>query len=97
MKQDVHAKLMNKYKKVPEWWFQIILIGSVLLSFVMCIVWKDQVQLPWWGFMLAFLLAVTVTLPIGAIQATTNQVSNFDHESSILNSDHLLINAAIAL
>jgi hypothetical protein len=30
-------------------------------------------QLPWWGMLFAFALAFVVTLPIGVIQATTNQ------------------------
>jgi hypothetical protein len=44
------------------------------LSLVMAFVWKTDVQLPWWGMLFAFGLAFVVTLPIGVIQATTNQV-----------------------
>lgn len=73
-KLDIHAKLMKSYKQVPEWWFLILLIGSIVLSLVMSFVWKEDVQLPWWGMLFAFGLAWLVTLPIGVIQATTNQV-----------------------
>lgn len=75
-KMDVHARLMKNYKQVPEWWFLILLIGSIALSIIMCFVWKEDVQLPWWGMLFAFGLAWIVTLPIGVIQATTNQVIN---------------------
>lgn len=73
-KLDVHAKLMRSYKQVPEWWFIVLLVASVAVSLMMSFVWKDDVQLPWWGMLFAFALAWLVTLPIGVIQATTNQV-----------------------
>ncbi|KAL0443052.1 UNVERIFIED_CONTAM: Oligopeptide transporter 3 [Sesamum latifolium] len=75
VKLDIHAKLMKSYKQVPQWWYLILLIGkSLLMSFV----WKEDVQLPWWGMLFAFGLAWIVTLPIGVIQATTNQQPGYD-------------------
>ncbi|PHT30863.1 Oligopeptide transporter 3 [Capsicum baccatum] len=74
VKMDIHAKLMKSYKQVPQWWFLVLLIGSIALSLLMCFVWKKDVQLPWWGMLFAFGLAFIVTLPIGVIQATTNQL-----------------------
>jgi hypothetical protein len=65
---------MKAYKEVPDWWFYILLIGSAVLSLLMSFVWKETVQLRWWGMLFAFALAWLVTLPIGVIQATTNQV-----------------------
>ncbi|RZS07975.1 hypothetical protein BHM03_00038892 [Ensete ventricosum] len=73
-KMDIHAKLMKNYKQVPQWWFLVLLAGSVILSLMMSFVWKEEVQLPWWGMLFAFGLAWLVTLPIGVIQATTNQL-----------------------
>ncbi|CAN6479012.1 unnamed protein product [Victoria cruziana] len=73
-KLDIHARLMKNYKEVPQWWFLVLLIGSIVLSLVMSFIWEDEVQLPWWGMVFAFALAFIVTLPIGVIQATTNQV-----------------------
>ncbi|KAA0042392.1 hypothetical protein IC582_028737 [Cucumis melo] len=77
-KLDIHAKLMQSYKQVPEWWFLILLFGSIALSLLMSFVWKDTVQLPWWGMLFAFAMAWIVTLPIGVIQATTNQQPGYD-------------------
>ncbi|KAI4371618.1 hypothetical protein MLD38_009946 [Melastoma candidum] len=77
-KLDIHAKLMKSYKQVPEWWFIILLVGSVVVSLMMSFVWKDDVQLPWWGMLFAFGLAWLVTLPVGVIQATTNQQPGYD-------------------
>ncbi|GKV18804.1 hypothetical protein SLEP1_g29140 [Rubroshorea leprosula] len=86
VKLDIHAKLMKSYKQVPEWWFLILLIGSIVLSLLMSFIWKEDVQLPWWedvqlpwwGMIFAFGLAWVVTLPIGVIQATTNQQPGYD-------------------
>ncbi|KAJ6749376.1 hypothetical protein OIU85_000063 [Salix viminalis] len=78
VKVDVHAELIKAYKDVPEWWFYILLVGSVVLSLLMSMVWKETVQLPWWGMLFAFFLAWLVTLPIGVIQATTNQQPGYD-------------------
>ncbi|KAL2245032.1 UNVERIFIED_CONTAM: Oligopeptide transporter 3 [Sesamum indicum] len=78
VKLDIHAKLMKSYKQVPQWWFLILLVGSIVLSLLMTFVWKEDVQLPWWGMLFAFGLAWIVTLPIGVIQATTNQQPGYD-------------------
>ncbi|KAL5719026.1 OPT superfamily [Ranunculus cassubicifolius] len=70
---DIHTKLMSKYKQVPEWWFHVILIGNIALTIFACEYYNEQLQLPWWGVLLACFLAIFFTLPIGVITATTNQ------------------------
>ncbi|KAG6480029.1 hypothetical protein ZIOFF_063506 [Zingiber officinale] len=77
-KLDIHGKLMKKYKQVPQWWFLVLLLGSIVLSLAVSFIWKQDVQLPWWGMIFAFALAWIVTLPIGVIQATTNQQPGYD-------------------
>ncbi|KAJ3691180.1 hypothetical protein LUZ61_020344 [Rhynchospora tenuis] len=72
-KVDVHTRLMSKYKQVPEWWFLCILIANIALIIFACEYYIDQLQLPWWGVLLACALAISFTLPIGIITATTNQ------------------------
>ncbi|KAH7283220.1 hypothetical protein KP509_35G066400 [Ceratopteris richardii] len=72
-RQDIHTKMMQKYPHIPQLWWNVLLVGSVMLSMVVCFVLKDQVQLPWWGLLLACALAASFTLPIGVIVATTNQ------------------------
>ncbi|KAL8098091.1 oligopeptide transporter 7-like [Apium graveolens] len=70
---DVHTKLMRKYKQVPEWWFTCILLTNIVATIFVCEYYKDQLQLPWWGVLLACGIAFFFTLPIGIITATTNQ------------------------
>ncbi|KAE8055073.1 hypothetical protein FH972_011939 [Carpinus fangiana] len=70
---DIHTKLMRKYKQVPEWWFVIILIANIALTIFACQYYNEQLQLPWWGVLLACGIAIFFTLPIGIITAITNQ------------------------
>ncbi|CAM8881944.1 unnamed protein product [Rhodiola kirilowii] len=72
-KMDVHTRLMSKYKQVPEWWFVSILIGNIALTIFACQYYNEQLQLPWWGVLLACTIAISFTLPIGIITAITNQ------------------------
>ncbi|XP_047973091.1 oligopeptide transporter 7-like [Salvia hispanica] len=71
---DVHTKLMQSYKKVPEWWFLCILFINIAVTLLLCQLNIDQLQLPWWGVLLACALAFFFTLPVGVIAATTNQI-----------------------
>ncbi|KAK6133045.1 hypothetical protein DH2020_033200 [Rehmannia glutinosa] len=71
---DVHARLMKRnYETVPNWWFYSILGVVFCLSLWACEGFGKQLQLPWWGLIMACVMALFFTLPIGIIQATTNQ------------------------
>lgn len=72
-KMDIHAKLMTRYKEAPEWWFWVILVVNIVLTIFACEYYKEQLQLPWWGVVLACAIAFIFTLPIGIITAITNQ------------------------
>ncbi|KAJ7547338.1 hypothetical protein O6H91_08G081100 [Diphasiastrum complanatum] len=73
-KPDIHTRLMKQYKAVPESWFLGLLVATVVVSILVCELVNDQVQLRWWGVLLACGIALSFTLPIGVIAATTNQV-----------------------
>ncbi|KAL4628031.1 hypothetical protein ACB092_05G208800 [Castanea dentata] len=71
---DVHTRLMKKnYDPVPQWWFYVLLIVVVGLAILTCEGFGGQLQLPYWGVLLAIVMALLFTLPIGVITATTNQ------------------------
>ncbi|XP_022763614.1 oligopeptide transporter 4 isoform X1 [Durio zibethinus] len=72
-KEDIHTRLMKKYKDIPSWWFYILLAATFVVSLVLCIFLNDQVQMPWWGLLFAGAMAFVFTLPISIITATTNQ------------------------
>ncbi|KAL6213748.1 hypothetical protein ACLB2K_013192 [Fragaria x ananassa] len=72
-KDDIHTRLMRKYKDIPSWWFYLLLAVTLAVSLALCIFLNDQVQMPWWGLLFASAIAFTFTLPISIITATTNQ------------------------
>ncbi|KAF5196052.1 Oligopeptide transporter [Thalictrum thalictroides] len=72
-KADIHTKLMKKYKDIPGWWFYLMLLVTFVIGLVLCTVLNDQIQMQWWGLLLACALAFMFTLPISIITATTNQ------------------------
>lgn len=72
-KMDVHTRLMSRYNQVPTWWFLCILVVNVALTIFACEYYIGQLQLPWWGVLLACAVAFFFTLPIGILTATTNQ------------------------
>ena len=73
-KEDIHTKLMKRYKDIPSWWFYLLLVVTMAVSLALCIFLNNQVQMPWWGLLFAAAMAFTFTLPISIITATTNQV-----------------------
>ncbi|KJZ69609.1 hypothetical protein HIM_10997 [Hirsutella minnesotensis 3608] len=68
---DVHLKLMRKYKEAPEWWFLAIFGCSFAFGMIASQVWKTH--LPWWAYIICILIGVVLFIPIGMIQAITNQ------------------------
>ncbi|KAK5998534.1 Sexual differentiation process protein isp4 [Cladobotryum mycophilum] len=68
---DIHLKLMRKYKECPEWWFAAIFIVSFAFGMVASQVWPTH--LPWWAFIVCILIGVFFFIPIGMVQAITNQ------------------------
>jgi OPT family small oligopeptide transporter len=64
---DIHNRLMAKYKECPEWWYQVIFVAMIVLSFVTALYWKTGMT--WWTLALSLIIACVFALPIGMIQA----------------------------
>ncbi|RYP57824.1 hypothetical protein DL769_009255 [Monosporascus sp. CRB-8-3] len=69
-KPDIHMKLMRKYKEAPTSWY-ISLFGIVLLLGFIAVLGYPT-NLTWWAFLLAVAISFVFSLPIGIIQAVTN-------------------------
>ncbi|EFW21593.1 hypothetical protein D8B26_001765 [Coccidioides posadasii str. Silveira] len=67
---DVHTRMMRKYEQVPTWWYLALLGGCLALCFITCLAWPTH--LPWWALMIALLIAIIWTVPIGIVQGSTN-------------------------
>jgi len=68
---DIHARLMSVYPQVPEWWYMILFLSMFVFGIISIEVWPTQ--MPVWAFVLALIIAFTYVIPIGMIQAITNQ------------------------
>ncbi|CAG8500295.1 7085_t:CDS:10 [Ambispora gerdemannii] len=68
--EDIHTRMMKVYQEIPNWWygtiFFIMLVISIVLGYV------TEANLPWWGMLMAVGLACIMVLPIGVIQAISN-------------------------
>ncbi|KAK3333123.1 OPT family small oligopeptide transporter [Cercophora scortea] len=69
-KPDIHMKLMRKYKEAPTWWYMSLFVIMLALGFVTILGWPTNMT--WWAFLLAVFISFVFSLPIGIIQAVTN-------------------------
>ncbi|CAE6398593.1 unnamed protein product [Rhizoctonia solani] len=68
---DVHSRLMLAYPEVPQWWYVVLGLISFALGIVTIEVWDTK--LPVWAFVLSLLISLVYLVPVGMIQAITNQ------------------------
>ncbi|KAJ7592901.1 OPT oligopeptide transporter protein-domain-containing protein [Mycena floridula] len=66
---DPHYREMLKYPDAPNSWYIVCLIASILMSMV--IMYKTDSTLPWWGFLIALMLATISILFFGTLYAIT--------------------------
>lgn len=69
--EDVHKRMMNSFKEAPDWWYLVLFVVALVLSFVT--VCKYESQLPWWGLIVALLIAFVTFIPQGLLEGITNQ------------------------
>jgi OPT family small oligopeptide transporter len=67
---DIHMKMMKKYKEAPTWWYMAIFGSMIVLSLITVL--SFPTNLTWWAFLLALGISTVFSLPIGIIQAITN-------------------------
>ncbi|KAH8101387.1 OPT oligopeptide transporter, partial [Cristinia sonorae] len=68
---DIHARLMAHYPQVPDWWYLCIFLS--MFTFGVIAIELNDTEMPVWAFALALAVAFFYTIPIGIIQAVTNQ------------------------
>ncbi|KAI8869385.1 oligopeptide transporter 7-like protein [Ramicandelaber brevisporus] len=68
---DVHMKLMRHYPEVPVWWYAVMYVVFAGLG-IACGEAFD-IQIKWYAFILCMCLPLIFLIPIGMIQAVTNQ------------------------
>ncbi|KAI9166700.1 Sexual differentiation process protein isp4 [Paramyrothecium foliicola] len=69
-KPDIHMKLMKKYKEAPSWWYTSLFALMLVIGFFTVLAYPTN--LAWWAFLLAVFISFGFALPIGIIEAVTN-------------------------
>ncbi|KAF8896110.1 OPT oligopeptide transporter protein-domain-containing protein [Infundibulicybe gibba] len=64
-----HYQQMLKYPDAPNSWYLVTLAISIIMALV--IIYKTDSTLPWWGFLIAVLLATISILFFGTLYAIT--------------------------
>ncbi|KAJ5885336.1 Oligopeptide transporter OPT superfamily [Penicillium taxi] len=72
--EDVHCRLMRRYKDAPLTWYLIVFITT--LAIATYTVEHYQTHLPWFGLLLALGITCVFFIPVGIIMAVTNQHSS---------------------
>ncbi|KAK7685220.1 hypothetical protein QCA50_011583 [Cerrena zonata] len=68
---DIHARLMSRYPQVPEWWYGVVFVTMFAFGTVSIELWETD--FPVWALVVALGVSFLYTIPIGMIQAITNQ------------------------
>ncbi|KAK0520421.1 hypothetical protein OC834_007044 [Tilletia horrida] len=66
---DIHARLMSRYKEVPNYWYITTFFITIGLAFGCTLGWDTQH--PWWALIVAVIISVLYILPIGIVYAIT--------------------------
>ena len=67
---DVHMRLMKKYRDAEDWWYALLFAIMLGMSFAVVCAWPTS--MPWWAYIVCMLLPIVWTVPVGIIQAITN-------------------------
>ncbi|EWC48007.1 hypothetical protein DRE_02586 [Drechslerella stenobrocha 248] len=67
---DIHMKLMKKYKDSPDWWYLGFFVIMLAMGFTAALAWNTGLE--WWAFIISIVIAAVWLVPVGMIQAVTN-------------------------
>ncbi|KIV96090.1 OPT family small oligopeptide transporter [Exophiala mesophila] len=67
---DIHMKIMRKYKTVPTWWYLSLL--AIMVAFAFASACGYDTGMAWYSVLLSLVIAGFWTIPIGMVQAFTN-------------------------
>ncbi|AEO60637.1 hypothetical protein MYCTH_2310062 [Thermothelomyces thermophilus ATCC 42464] len=73
-REDVHNRLMRRYKDAPMLWYFLTFVSMTAIGIF--VVEYYPIHLPWYGLLLALGICTILFIPIGIIMAVTNQHSS---------------------
>lgn len=68
--EDVHGRLMARFKPVPMWWY--LAIALIMIGMGLGVTIGYPTGLSWWAFFISLIMAAVWFVPIGIVQASTN-------------------------
>ncbi|KAF7716544.1 Oligopeptide transporter [Penicillium ucsense] len=68
--EDVHSRLMSRFKPVPLWWYAAITL--VMIGMALGVVLGYETHMTWWAFFISLIIAVLWFVPLGIVKASTN-------------------------
>ncbi|KAI1079611.1 small oligopeptide transporter [Whalleya microplaca] len=68
--EDVHMRIMKKYRDAEDWWYLALFVIMIGLSFVVCCAWPTG--FPAWAYVVCIIIPLVWTIPVGIVQAITN-------------------------
>ncbi|EFX04527.1 isp4 protein [Grosmannia clavigera kw1407] len=68
---DPYIQLMSRTKRVPHWWYIVLLVVCVALS--LGTLYGGDFGLPWWGFIVICIVSAISTFPNGILWGIANQ------------------------
>ncbi|KAI1383159.1 OPT-domain-containing protein [Hypoxylon trugodes] len=72
--EDVHNRLMRRYKDAPITWYLLTFVSMTIIGIF--VVEYYPIHLPWYGLLLALGICAVLFIPIGIVMAVTNQHSS---------------------
>ncbi|KAF7546069.1 hypothetical protein G7Z17_g8684 [Cylindrodendrum hubeiense] len=73
-KKDIHARMIERYKDIPWWWYAVLSI--IVFGLTIMVQEVYHTQMPAWGVVIAFGLALFYLIPTGSVFAVANLNSN---------------------
>ncbi|OCF37395.1 OPT family small oligopeptide transporter [Kwoniella heveanensis BCC8398] len=67
---DIHFTLMSRYKEVPQWWFTVVMVVSLLMGIIMCKMFDTT--MPIWGIFCCLAMSSLFMIPVGIVTAVSN-------------------------
>ncbi|KAJ5157886.1 Sexual differentiation process protein isp4 [Penicillium canariense] len=68
--EDVHSRLMSRFKPVPLWWYGVVTL--IMIAMALGVVLGYPTHLTWWAFFISLLIAIVWFVPLGIVHASTN-------------------------
>jgi OPT family small oligopeptide transporter len=68
--EDVHSRLMARFKPVPLWWYGVVTL--IMIGMALGVTLGFTTHLSWWAFFISLVIAILWFVPLGIVKASTN-------------------------